>query len=159
MLSLIGLTISDVLMLVTLAMIVASAWSIMRRVGSRSGNGNGYIAGDAERISGAWRALVQEQRKEIEIRDAQILLLMEQLSRARIEPVTRAQAETIYEMAKEIREEFSLNEIDTLALSAGVRPDDVGGETIDDRARELVLIADRRSTLPALMRAIREARP
>lgn len=46
-----------------------------------------------------------------------------------------------------------------LAVIEGVRPDDVGGETVDDRARELVLLADRRGSLPALMRAIREARP
>lgn len=153
-----GLTISDVLMLLTMGLIVISLISLSRR-GNGNGNGHGSVAADAERIGSAWRALVQEQREEIEIRDAQIQLLIEQLSRARIEPATRAQAETLYEMAKEIREEFSLDEIDTLALSAGVRPDDISGTTTLERARELVLVADRRGTLSALMRAIREARP
>lgn len=155
--SLFGLTASDVLMLATLALIAISLMSIYRRNGN--GNGHGSTAADAERISSAWRALTQEQRHEIEIRDAHIALLMEQLSRARIEPATHAQAESIYDTIKQISDEFSIDELDTLMLAINIRPDQIGGDTIDERARELVLAADRRGKLAQLIRAMHRERP
>lgn len=155
--SLFGLTASDALMLATLALIAISLMSIYRRNGN--GNGHGSAAADAERISSAWRALTQEQRHEIEIRDAHIALLMGQLSRARIEPATHAQAESIYDTIKQISDEFSIDELDTLMLAVNIRPDQIGGDTIDERARELVLMADRRGKLAQLILAMHKERP
>lgn len=110
-------------------------------------------------MSSAWRALTQEQRHEIEIRDAHIALLMAQLSRARIEPATHAQAESIYDTIKQISEEFSIDELDTLMLAINIKPDQIGGNTINERARELVLMTDRRGQLEQLVLAMREERP
>lgn len=149
-----GLTIGDLLGLVlTGVMIVVSLMTLYRR------SGNGSTAADTQRISASWRMLTQEQRREIEIRDAHIMLLMDQLQRVRVEPAPRAQAESVYDTIKEISDEFSIDELDTLMLAINIKPDQVGGDTIDERARGLVLAADRRGRLAALVRAIRQERP
>ena len=70
-----------------------------------------------------------------------------------------AQAETIYSTVKDISEEFSIDELDTLMLAINIKPDTISGDTIDERARELVLAADRRGKLAALVRAVRKERP
>lgn len=148
-----GLTLSDLLGLVlTGLMILISLISIYRR------NGSSSIASDSQQISDAWRMLTQEQRREIEIRDVHNAQLMEQLRRARIEPATRAQAESIYDTIKDLAEQFSIDELDTLMLSIDIKPDSVRGDTIEERARELVLAADRRGRLEALIRAARDVR-
>lgn len=149
-----GLTLGDLLGLaLTGIVIVISLMSILRR------SGNGSTAADAQQISVSWRMLTQEQRREIEIRDAHILLLMDQLRRVRVEPAPRAQAESVYDTIKEIGDEFSIDELDTLMLAINIKPDSIGGDTIDERARELVLAADRRGKLNALVQAMRQERP
>jgi hypothetical protein len=103
--------------------------------------------------------LTQEQRREIEIKDVHNALLTEQLWRARIEPAPRAQAETIYNTINDLAAQFSIDELDTLMLAIDIRPDSVRGDTIEERTRELVLAADRRGRLEALVRAARAERP
>lgn len=158
-----GVTMSDVLMLVTLALILISIVSIFRRNGNGNGsgsrNGNGSVAADTERMSAAWQMLTQEQRREIEIWRELAGLRGDQLADAHVEPATMAQAETIYSTVKDISEEFSIDELDTLMLAINIKPDTISGDTIDERARELVLAADRRGKLAALVRAVRKERP
>lgn len=121
---------------------------------------------EIDRIVGAWRALAEERgriadecNKENDVKDGHIALLMQQLSQARIEPVTVAQAESVYETIQYFADEFSIDELDTLMLSIGVYPESIRGETIDARARELVLAADRRGKLTALVTASKKERP
>ena len=162
MMSALGLSASDLLFLLTIATILISIVSLLRRNGnghkSEGGNGNGYgrangngsVAADAERISRAWRVLTQEQRREIEIWRELAHLRGEQLAQARIEPATIAQAESIYDTIKDLTKWFSTDELDTLMLAIDIKPDSIGGDTIEERARELVLTADRRGKLVAL---------
>lgn len=148
------LTLGDLLgLILTGLMIVISLTTIFRR------NGSGSTASDAQEMSKAWRILTQEQRREIEIRDVYIDLLTAQLHRARIEPVARAEAESIHDTIRDLCQKFSVDELDTLMLSIDIRPDQIAGDTIEKRARELVLAADRRGRLAALVRAMREERP
>lgn len=157
-----GVTMSDVLMLATLAMIVISIVSISRRNGGANGNGksngNGSVAADAERISAAWRTLVQEQRHEIELWRELAGLRADQLASVHVEPATMAQAESIYDTIKDLTKWFSTDELDTLMLAIDIKPDSIGGDTIEERARELVITADRRGKLVALVRAARQER-
>lgn len=149
-----GLTLSDLLGLVlTGLLIVISLGSIWRR------NGNGLIASDAQQISASWRMLTQEQRREIEILNTRILLLMDQLQQLCVEPATIAQAESIYDTIKTLGDEFSIDELDTLMLAINIKPDSIAGDTIEERARELVLAADRRGKLVALIHAMHRERP
>lgn len=154
------LTLGDLLGLVlTGVLILISLISIYRRNGNTLTTSDSQIASDSQQISHAWRMLTQEQRREIEIRDVHNAQLMEQLRRARIEPATRAQAESIYDTIKDLAEQFSIDELDTLMLAIDIKPDSVRGDTIEERARELVLAADRRNRLAALIRAARHERP
>ena len=102
--------------------------------------------------------LTQEQRREIEIWRELAHLRGEQLAQARIEPATSAQAESIYDTIKDFAEQFSIDELNTLMLSVDIKPDQIAGDTIEERARELVLTADRRGKLVALVRAARQER-
>jgi hypothetical protein len=148
------LTLGDLLGLVlTGVLILISLISIYRR------NGNSSTAQDARMMSGAWQTLVQEQRREIAILRELASLRGEQLERARIEPATHAQAESIYETIRDLAEAFSVDELDTLMLSIDIKPDSIRGDTIEERARELVLAADRRGRLEALIRSARRERP
>lgn len=102
--------------------------------------------------------MAEECDKNNEVKDGHIALLMQQLSQARIEPATVAQAESVYNTIKFLSDEFSKDELDTLMLSIDIYPETIRGETIDARARELVLAADRRGRLEALVRAAKAAR-
>lgn len=158
--SALGLSASDLLFLLTIATILISIYSLIKRnVSNGKSNGNGSAAADAERISAAWRTLTQEQRREIEIWRELANLRADQLARARIEPATMAQAESVHDTIKDLARGFSIDELDTLMLSIDIKPDQIGGDTIEERARELVLAADRRGRLESLVRAARQERP
>lgn len=69
-----------------------------------------------------------------------------------------AQAESVHDTIKDLARGFSIDELDTLMLSIDIKPDSIGGDTIEERARELVLAADRRGRLESLVRAARQER-
>lgn len=102
---------------------------------------------------------MQELRREIELWRELAGLRGEQLAGMHVEPATMAQAESIYDTANDLAARFSIGELDTLMLAIDIKPDEIGGNTIGERARELVLAADRRGLLGSLIRAMRKERP
>lgn len=54
---------------------------------------------------------------------------------------------------------FNLDELETLAVSFGIRWDELRGETLQIKAASLVLWAERRESLYALLVAIIKQRP
>lgn len=54
---------------------------------------------------------------------------------------------------------FSIEEIDDLAFNMGINPERIAGETIGERARGLVIIADNKGRLPGLLNECRKERP
>lgn len=62
-------------------------------------------------------------------------------------------------LVQRITAQFSRSELDGLIMDAGYIPDEIAGETIDERARALVAHAARRGQYPALVELCRRARP
>lgn len=122
-------------------------------------NGAAQAAQAAKMIGEAWKNLFDEKMKEADTQRDLARARGEQLERAGIRPVSEAQIVTLADTAKWIEEKFSLEEIDGLALSIGIKPDQLDGDTSGERSRALVLAADRRSRLQRLIRKAREERP
>lgn len=83
----------------------------------------------------------------------------EQLERAGITPIVRSEAELMSSIAKDLREGFSKEEVDGLAFDIGIKPDDIAGDTLPERARSLVLAASRQRKLMRLVNRMNEERP
>ena len=54
---------------------------------------------------------------------------------------------------------FSIQEINDLAFQLGINPEELSGDTVKARARELVSIAGRRGVMTDLLALVREERP
>ncbi len=54
---------------------------------------------------------------------------------------------------------LSMNELNALISDMGLQPDDIPGETISDRARQLVDYADRRRIVGEMVQVLKDTRP
>lgn len=126
----------------------------------------------------ALRAEVSELRDRMEkfelrerVQRRWIAMLSDQVVDAGGKPVTYEQAaraagvrlsaiETSYtDLRTALVGAFSIAELNQLAMDAGILPDDIPGDTISERAGELVAIANRRRIMSKLQATIRQARP
>jgi len=64
-----------------------------------------------------------------------------------------------YALISQIANHFSLEELDELAFESGINPEMIAGETISERARELVSYAERRGSLGDVIRTCQIKRP
>lgn len=65
----------------------------------------------------------------------------------------------IVQLRNAIIEHFDLDEVRDLCFELDVQFDELAGDTLSEKARELVLFLDRRRDLPALIEACRRLRP
>ncbi len=63
------------------------------------------------------------------------------------------------ELLKVLKDRFNVSELQDLCLELGIDYDDLGGSSKSDKARELLLYAERRGFTQRLIIAIRQARP
>lgn len=154
-------TLAELLPLFLVASLVLLSLVIVLR---RSSNGasdarNGHTAATIDRLSIAWQQML---RDAIEDRDAWRELALrrgEQLGRMGVTPASRTEVEVLTELAKDIERRFSAEELDTLAFDVGIRPDSLPGETLPERARQLVMALDRRNRLSTLVAEVKRQRP
>lgn len=149
------MTLADSLPLISLiGLLIVTVLTLVKRTT------NGVGAATAARMIGeAWKALYDEKVREADIQRALARARGEQLDKAGISPISEAQAESLSDTAKWIEQRFSVDEIDGLAFAVDIRPDSLEGETAAERARELVLAADRRNRLARLVTNARKERP
>lgn len=107
----------------------------------------------------AWHVLYEETGEDREAWRELAMVRGEQLERAGIQPVIRAQSELFTATIRELTTRFDKDEVDMLAQDIGIKPDNLRGDTLDTRARSLVVMADQRHTLAQLINRIREERP
>lgn len=96
-----------------------------------------------------------------------IAQLMVQLRHADLEPVWKPDESTMYRprpmaavgLAKYIAQRFSIEELNQVIFELGMTRDQIGGETIEERARELVKWMGRNGRLSELRRKVYEHRP
>lgn len=126
-------------------------------------NGNGATNGQATRelsdVAKGWRDLYEEAIEDRDSWREVAMLRGEQLDRAGITPIVRSEAELMSGIAKDMREGFSKDEVDGLAFDIGIKPDDLKGDTLPERARSLVLAASRQRKLMRLVNRMNEERP
>ncbi len=157
--------------LAVIALLIISVSAILRR------NGNGYSAPPSTQSSQSKQTGQVEQAEQAERELRRVMEIAEeyrglaemwrevanqrgeQLRRIGITPDTQAAATTLTRLATDLRRLFSEDEIDQLAFEIGVNPDELAGEGIVERSRNLVLMMDRRNKLGALVAAMRAARP
>lgn len=149
------MTSADLLPLISLAgLLIVTVLTLVRRTTNGAGT-----AQAAKTLGEAWKQLYDEKVREADIQRDLARARGAQLEQAGIRPVSEAQIETLSDTAKWIEERFSIEEIDGLALSVAIKPDQLEGETSGERARSLVLAAERRSRLQRLIRKAKEERP
>lgn len=131
------------------AFLIISVLLILRRNGNGSSNGMGN----------GWRELAEERRRDLEMWRELAIWRGEQLRRSGIAPVELAEVETLSSVSEDIQRQFSMDEIDGLAFAIGIAPDAIPGDTASERARELVMAANRRQLLERLLAQVAKERP
>ena len=84
---------------------------------------------------------------------------MAEISQEKLKLDTPANLDPLIPVVYLIRAHFSLEELDELAFESGIHPDEIPGETLGERARELVLYADNHGLLPVLVGTCQIKRP
>lgn len=126
-------------LILTVGSLLVSVLLVLRR----NGSGNGHASGSPK--------LEEELRRERDWWRDQAMSLMSQGDDGDYDRMSA--------LADRIEAQFSLEEIDGLAFSTGVNPDNIPGKTAESRARELVVAAARRGRLARLERIVERERP
>ncbi len=144
-------------LLLVVGLLLISVLLVLRRNGSA--NGNGQTIRQLSDVASAWRDLYDETAEDREAWRELALMRGEQLERVGITPIIRSEAEVMADMARDLRENWSKEELDTLAFDIGIKPDDLKGDTLPERARALVMLANRQRKLQRLAGRMNEERP
>jgi len=143
--------------LLVVGLLLISVLLVLRR--GSSGNGDGRATKQLSDVASQWRKLYEETAEDRDAHRELSFMRGEQLERAGITPIVRSEAELMASVAKDMREEFSKDEVDGLAFDVGIKPDDLSGDTLPERARSLVLAAGRQRKLMRLVNRMNEERP
>lgn len=143
--------------LLAVGILLISVLLVLRRNGSGATNGN--TTKELSDVAKGWREMYEEVSDDRDSWREVAMLRGEQLDRAGITPIVRSEAELMGGIAKDLREGFSKEEVDGLAFDIGIKPDDLKGDTLPERARSLVLSAGRQRKLVQLVNRMNEERP
>ena len=143
--------------LLVVGLLLISVLLVLRKNGG--GSTNGQATKELSDVARGWRELYEEAMEDRDSWREVAILRGEQLDRAGITPIVRSEAELMAGIAKDLREGFSKDEVDGLAFDVGIKPDDIAGDTLPERARSLVLTASRRRVLMRLVNRMNEERP
>jgi uncharacterized coiled-coil protein SlyX len=112
------------------------------------------------------RAQIAAMKMELDDLYDGVKMLTEQIEAAGLVPVWKAHRRAPsariaahITLAGQVAEQFSVDEIDNLAFDIGIEPEDIGGATRNERARQLVDMARRHGKLQDLERRMAELRP
>lgn len=143
--------------LLVAGLLLISVLLVLRR--GNNGSANGHAMSQLSDVAKGWHDLYDEAAEDRDSWREVAMLRGEQLERAGITPIVRSEADLMSGIAKDLREGFSKDEVDGLAFDIGIKPDDLGGDTLPERARSLVLAASRQRKLMRLVNRMNEERP
>jgi len=119
---------------------------------------NGHST-ETSQVAGAYQTLLDDLRRERDQYREAYELMSAQMRTMGIQPASLDAMETLSRLARDIERQFSIDEMDALAMDIGIKPEHISGDTTESKARNLVMAADRRRKLERLVREVTAQRP
>ena len=119
---------------------------------------NGHST-ETSQVAGAYQTLIDDLRRERDQYREAYELMGAQMRTMGIQPASLDAMETLSRLARDIEQQFSMDEMDALAFDVGIKPEHITGDTTESKARNLVMAADRRHKLERLVREVTAQRP
>lgn len=116
----------------------------------------------------ALEARTIEQDARIKHLEDGVTALIDQLHSAKMDPVWTPEGWTRRinmppqnkaELRQRLKEQFTIDELDSLAFDLGISRDELSGETLDARVRSLMTYVERRGHMNELVAAVMKERP